>query len=121
MGCGCGGKRKAVTVKSTLQSSGNFTLTGGDEFAPEANTEMVDVEYMGDMGGPFTINSRTRPGLSYRFGTDQYHRIRSVFRGDLDFLTGMTNPLGQPLYRIVSEAKVTAESNPATFLGAVIE
>ncbi len=117
--CGCPGTKKVTTKpQSTLASSGTF--------APQENvnagqlaTEMVQVEYMGDSQGTFTLNSRVDRSVAYRFGNNPGHKIRPVFLGDAEWLTSLRDGSNKPMYVQLTNTSMDAR-DPAAFLGAAV-
>lgn len=124
MGCGCGAKRTPTSVpNSTLSSSGNFTQESwADPSAMAKNpNQMVEVEYLGPIAESFSINSRVRRDVIYRFGNNDYHKIRAVFLADAEFLAGIGDGEGKPLYRILAAGATMEEHDPTAFLSAPLE
>lgn len=122
MGCGCSGtKRTNNRPQTTLQSSGAFAANDGVNAGElEAATTMVQVEYVGPERGTFSITSRVDHTIVYRFGSDPGHKVRSVFLGDAEILTGMTDARGKPLYVQLNNVPMEGVRDPAAFLGAPI-
>lgn len=121
MACGCGAKKVSKAVPaSTMSSSGNFaTLT---ESTPETSeTSMVMVQYVGPIKESFTIRSIVDRSITYRFGNNQHHSLRNVFRGDVDRLLSFTNGMGQPMYRVVRGDPSLATNDPSIALGRALE
>lgn len=120
MGCGCGSKKKVSTMPtSTLSSSGNFDLrTAQGEV--DLSTQMVNVEYVGPIKETFSIRSRVDPGISYRFGNNDHHRIRAVFVADAEYLAGSVDGAGKPFYRILSSGNSLEIRDPSLAIGAPI-
>lgn len=121
MGCGCGGTRKpAVKPTSTMSSSGNFPaeIPSASKGAP---TQMVEVEYIGELKETFSIRSKVDRNLTYRFGNNDYHRIQTAFLADAEFLIGFTDAEGRPTYRIVAGANGVEQQDPTAFLGVPLE
>ena len=101
MACGCNSKKLvAKTPDNLLKSSGNFSQD--IEIVSVDGAQMVNVEYVGPIEEPFTINSRVQPGVRYRFANNQYHRVKTVLLPDAEFLTNMLDARGFPLYKIVA-------------------
>lgn len=120
--CGCSTLQPPNQVPATLlQSSGNFTEASIKE-AIDTNdkTMMVTVEYVGEMEAPFSVKSRVSPGVVYRFGNSDGHRIKSVFVGDAVFLSAMNDSQGNPKYRMVSNIAKVDAYDPAAFIGQPI-
>jgi glycosyltransferase involved in cell wall biosynthesis len=122
MGCGCGAK-KVVTTKaqSTLTSSGNFQPESIIYSADTPGVQMVKVEYIGSLREPFSIRSRVDPSVTYRFGNNDYHRVKPVFLQDAEFLMGLLNEFGQSNYRVVTTGPALEGQDIITFLGAPLE
>lgn len=121
--CGCTQTRKppAAKPKSLLSSSGNFTQQSVLENTGQGGqNQMVTVEYIGPMAETFTIRSRTVPGISYRFGNNDLHRIKSVFLGDAEYLIGQLGRDAKPTYRVVGVSGAEEVYDPVTFIGAPI-
>lgn len=124
MGCGCGAKRIPTSLpNSTLSSSGNFSQDSWADPSTLQNNpnQMVEVEYLGPIVESFSINSRVRRDVMYRFGKNDYHRIRAVFLKDAEFLVGLGDGDGKPLYRILAAGATMEEHDPTVFLGAPLE
>lgn len=125
MGCGCGSQTKVPTSmpNSTMSSSGNFTAeslaqSGADQFNPN---QMVEIEYIGELREPFSIRSRVRPDLHYRFANNEFHKIKPVFLLDAEFLIAQSDRDGNPIYRIVPSGETMENHDPTAFLGAPLE
>jgi hypothetical protein len=123
MSCGCSRQKSKVTkVPKVLTSSGNFKEPSSDEeLTPDQMTEMVRVEYVGELSEPFSIRSRVSAVVTYRFANNEYHRVKPVFRGDAEYLLGLTDRNANPIYRIVSESRIVETQSVATFLGAPVQ
>jgi len=120
--CDCIGKKKSASKpSSTLSSSGNFT--GLTDSAPddEKVTKMVLLQYVGPIQETFSLTSIVDRNIHYRFGNNQNHAIRSVFRGDVDRLLSFSDRLGQPTFRLIKEDKSLDGNNPSAFLDRPIE
>ncbi|RPJ28027.1 MAG: glycosyltransferase [Chloroflexi bacterium] len=119
MMCGCAGTKKVTTKpKSTLSSSGNF--------APEQEvntgqiaTDMVQVEYVGQIEQTFSIRSRVQNGITYRFGNNTGHKQKAVFLGDAEWLTSQRDGNNRPLYVLLTSTTLDAR-DPSVFLGAPV-
>lgn len=121
--CGCqtAKKPKANTPSSMLSSSGNFTDQSIKSVVdPQNKSQMVAVEYLGPIAETFSITSKMDRNIKYRFGGNDLHRIRSVFLGDAEWLIGMRDGNGRPLYRILSNAPIENVNDPAAFVGIPI-
>lgn len=117
--CGCNSPKKPNGQPSSLMSSsGNFPNVM-DVADPSNQNQMVTVEYIGPRRETFTINSRVMRSVSYRFGNNDTHRLKSVLIGDVDFLTTL-NERGVPLFRVLSNIAVQEANDPAAFLGQPI-
>src|SRR5258706_8123690 len=115
MGCGCGGSRKVVTMpNSTMSSSGNFTpesLADSSEVQGSPN-QIVEVEYLGEKRETFSLRSRVDPNVMYRFGNNEYNKVRAVFLYDAEWLIGMTDEFGSQAYPIVVANAPMEERDP---------
>ena len=120
MGCGCQPKKNPKNRSgSTLSSSGDFPQSSG--IAQEgAGEQMVNLEYVGPMEQTFSIRSRVDPGITYRFGNNPSHRIRTVFLEDAEYLIAQRNGQDLAFYRVVSLGQGQDENNPANFIGQPI-
>jgi len=113
--CGCNQPRKPIgTPRSALSSSGSFSNVPISDI-PDNKNEMVTVEYVGPIAEPFTITSRISRDVRYRFANNQYHSQHTVFLGDAEFLTGLTDKDGKPMYRIVGK-NLDSNMNAIAFL-----
>jgi hypothetical protein len=120
MPCGCSTPKKAINKpSSTLVSSGNFELQAGvNEGAIPA--QMVQLEYLGPLRETFSIRSRVARDILYRFGNNDQHRERSVFLADAEYLTGITDKNGSPMYRQISSGAAMETRDPSAFLGQAV-
>lgn len=124
MGCGCGTKKTPTSMpNSTMTASGNFTAESlADSSALKGNpNQMVEVEYLGPIAESFSVNSRVRRDVMYRFGNNEYHKIRAVFLADAEYLIGIKDGDDKPLYRIVAAGATMEEHDPTAFLGVALE
>lgn len=118
--CGCASTKKATNKSSSaMSSSGNFSVqenvnTGG------IKEQMVQLEYVGPLEQTFTIKSRQQPGITYRFGNNDSHRVRSVFLGDAEYLTSLMDGNEKPLYVMLSTGGMMETRDPAVFLGQAV-
>lgn len=119
--CGCQSTKKPITNKtsSTFSSSGDYSASSvsfsGEEIGD--NNQPVTVQYVGPVVETFTIKSRVSRDVSYRFGNNDNHRFRSVFRGDAEWLTGFTDDKGKPTYIILGNSMPQELEDPAEFIG----
>lgn len=117
--CGCNSPKapRNPIPESLLSSSGNFSQESIRQAIDTSDSTMqVTVEYTGPQAETFSIKSRTRQGVVYRFGNNDHHRQRTVFVADAAFLIQMS-----PDYRIVSNVVGVSEANdPSAFLGEPI-
>jgi len=121
MACGCGAKKKSVSKPaSTMSSSGNFSSITRASPEDGKDTEMVTIQYVGPIVETFSIRSTVDRGIFYRFGNNQHHSIRNIFRGDIDHLMSFTDSMGNPYYRILSNDGSMAHNDPAQALGRPI-
>jgi len=117
--CGCAQKHIVRNQpNSTLSSSGSFDTI--DRSEDVIQTQMVQVEYMGPIEEDFSIRSQVDRGIFYRFGNNQYHKERTVFMHDAQFLTGLLDGNGRPLYRIVGTVAAMENRDPSSFLGEAV-
>ena len=117
MACGCSKKRMVKRLpKNTFSSAGNFDTPVQEDTVQD---QLVRVEYSGPMTQNFTIRSRVDPSVSYRFGNNQYNKIKTVFMKDAQILTARTNAKGGSDYRIVAGATIEA-MDPQSVLGRAI-
>ena len=122
-GCGCGGKKTANSIpSSSMTSSGNFVNFMNTQVTTEdgLQSQMVTVEYMGDIMEPFSIKSVAIPGKLYRFGNNEYNKKNVMFKEDADRLTGMLDGNGIPKYRILGAGSTPEVRDPAVFMGTAI-
>jgi glycosyltransferase involved in cell wall biosynthesis len=119
MGCGCG-KKVIVKTKpaSTLKSSGNFANIP-EIFDETTNEQMVNMEYLGPLEQTFSVRSRAVPGVTYRFGNNTHHKMRTVFLRDAQYLVGQVDKNNQPTFRIVSGATME-NRDPQAVLGRTL-
>lgn len=119
--CGCSGTR-VVTTKSgtTLSSSGNFQAQEEEAAQGEMATQMVQVEYVGPTEETFTLRSRVVPGLTYRFGNNQYHRVQTVLTGDAEYFSGIHDGQDRPLYVTLAAQSAMETRDPSAFLGQAV-
>lgn len=121
--CGCQKPKSPAspTPSSMLSSSGNFSQQSIAKLVEGSDkNQMVTVEYTGPIVGTFTINSRVSREVSYRFGNNDFHRTRSVFLGDAEWLIGMNDREGNPTYKILSNVSISEVNDPAAFVGQAI-
>ena len=120
--CGCRQQKPSANLPaSLLSSSGNFTKESIEKAVETNSTNlMVVLEYIGPDQNTFSIRSRVSRDVTYRFGNNDGHRTRAIYVGDAQFLLGMTDQSGQPLYRVVSSVAAVESSDPAAFLGQPI-
>lgn len=118
MSCGCGGKTAVKTKPvSRLTSSGNFQ-TSEEMTSSEDMTKMVEVEYVGPLTEDFSIRSRVSRDVNYRFGNNQYNKIRTVFIYDALWMVTLLDGDAKPMYRIIGS--MGAENrDPSVVVGAV--
>ena len=123
MSCGCGGSKKksASLPASTLSSSGNFTGISSSTPVDGDDTKMVLVQYVGPIAETFSIRSVVDRTILYRFGNNNSHSTRSVFRGDIDRLMSFTDRLGNPTYRIIQSDGDLADNDASKLLNRPIE
>lgn len=123
MGCGCGGtKTPTSSPNSTMSSSGNFSAESLlDSSEPVNQNQMVEVEYIGDLEETFSIKSRVRPDVLYRFGNNDYHKVKAVFLADAEFLMGLTDRNAQPSFRTITAGASLEVRDPTAFLGVPLE
>jgi len=119
MGCGCGSKKIVKTKPaSTLKSSGNFSNV--QNFIDESTSEqMVNVEYVGENEGTFSVRSKVMNGVTYRFGNNPHHKMRTVFLRDAQYLVGQVDRNNNPVFRIVTGATMESQ-DPQAVLGRVL-
>ena len=120
--CGCNSPKKPIgsTPASMLSSSGNFSRESVVAVVDDTDkTQMVMIEYIGPNIAPFTMRSHISRDISYRFANSENHRYKSVFYGDAEWLIGLANDKGNPIYRIVSNVDVN-QNDPAVFAGKPI-
>ena len=120
--CGCNSPKKPIgsNPASMLSSSGNFSRESVSAVLDNTDkTQMVMIEYVGPNTAPFTMRSHISRDISYRFANSENHRYKSVFLGDAEWLIGLANEKGQPIYRIVSNLE-TNQNDPAVFAGKPI-
>lgn len=120
--CGCNSPKKPIgsNPASMLSSSGNFSRESVSAVLDDTDkTQMVTIEYVGPNVAPFTMRSHISRDISYRFANSENHRYKSVFLGDAEWLIGLANEKGQPIYRIVSNVE-TNQNDPAVFAGKPI-
>lgn len=118
--CGCtsGRKPKGAVPGSMLSSSGSFQNQPITESAlGNDQSQMVTVEYTGPLAETFSIRSRMSGNVNYRFGNNDYHRTRSVFLGDAQWMITMLDRDGRPMYRILSTSPIGTSNDPAAFVG----
>lgn len=127
--CGCQQPKKPTssTPNSLLSSSGNFkrdsVIAAVDVSDKNA---MVIIEYTGDNTAPFTISSRfarnpySNEMIKYRFANSDAHRYREVFMGDAEWLLGLMDGQGNPIYRMVGRNDSSNVNDPAVFAGKPI-
>jgi hypothetical protein len=117
--CGCQTPKSTDNKPSSLfSSSGNFDITEGhlDDGTP---TQMVNVEYIGENTGTFSVRSRVQPGITYRFGNNPGHREKSVFLADAEYL--LTLRQGErPQWRVLTRGARMEQRDPAAVLGQAI-
>lgn len=115
--CGCSPQKKVVNIpNSTLTSSGNFAdQTGVNQGV--IPTQMVQVEYLGPIEETFTIRSRISRDVMYRFGQTPDYRDRTVYLQDAEFLVGLMDQFGNPLYRQITTTAMMEKRDPAAFIG----
>jgi len=121
--CGCNKPRtpKSSTPSSMMSASGNFDQQSATILQDGDKTQMVTVEYVGPIAETFTINSRIQRGISYRFGNNEFHRTRSVFLGDAEWLIGIYGRDSKPDYKILSNVLAeSGQNDPSAFLGKPI-
>lgn len=115
--CGCAPQKRSVNVpNSTLSSSGSFAPQQGVNQGDLA-TQMVQVEYVGPLEETFTIRSRVDRTIMYRFGNNASYRQRAVFLADAEFLAGLVDANGIPLYRQLTHTAMLEQRDPSAFLG----
>lgn len=114
--CSCNKSKKPKgTPSSTLSSSGNFQqasvpIETGDK------SQMVTVEYSGPVAETFTLTSRVSRDVKYRIGNNEHHRQRNVFLGDAEWMIGLVDHEGKPMYRILGSVSEN-QNDPAAFIG----
>lgn len=120
MACGCS-KRTLVAKppSSTLQSSGSFA--NAVQPMTVDGSQMVNVEYVGPVTEPFTINSRVQPGIRYRFANNDYHRVKTVLIQDAEYLINLLDGNAVPLYRVVPTGAAAETNDPVAFIGQAIQ
>lgn len=121
--CGCNTKRNPPNgaPSSTLSSSGNFTNESIQAVMGQTDkASMVVVEYIGPVQETFSIRSRLQRSLTYRFGNNEYHKYKTVFLQDAEFLMGLADQKGDPLYRVIGKGASPEVLDPASFLGQPI-
>lgn len=121
--CGCKQPNKPISSvpASTLTASGNFARQSVALVADGADkTQMVTLEYIGPVVGPFTIKSRVSRDVSYRFGNSEFHKTRSVFLGDAEWLINMNDATGSPTYIVLSGTGAQGANDPSAFVGQAI-
>lgn len=115
--CGCSPPQVVKNLPgSTLRSSGNFANQQGVN-SGQTPTQMVMVEYVGPIQDTFTIRSRVDREIMYRFANDDKHKQRAVYLEDAEFLTGMLDGQGTPLYRQLAAVPAPESRDPSAFLG----
>lgn len=119
--CGCQGTKKPATSKptSTMSSSGNFAPAPADA-SENQGTQMVMVEYFGDMTGAFSVKSRVNRNITYRFANSPGHKVKAVFLADAEYLAGQVGAEGKSQYRIVATSAVPNGYDPVAFIGQTI-
>lgn len=118
MSCGCSTPKKVNSIpNNTLASSGDFNASSGIQ--AEIGAQMVRVEYVGPIEETFSIRSRVDNSIMYRFNNND-HRERSVFLQDAEFLAGLGDANGNPLYRQVVAQPLVETRDPSAALGAAI-
>jgi len=121
--CGCKqpNRPNSSVPASTLTSSGNFARQSVALVADTNDkTQMVTLEYVGPVVGPFTIKSRVSRDVSYRFGNSEFHKTRSVFLGDAEWLINMKDATGSPTYIVLSGTGAQGANDPSAFVGQAI-
>ena len=119
MGCGCRGTRVVKTKpRSALTSSGNFKNAQSVAGGSVDGEQLVQVEYLGDQAGKFSIRSRVIHSKYYRFN-DGSHRVQTVFLRDAEYLVAQTDGQGRSQYRIVTGGTMEHQ-DPQAALGRAI-
>ena len=122
-GCGCGAKKTANSVPSSLlTSSGNFQNFAQQTRSTEEgiSAQMVTVEYMGPTVEPFSIRSRVLAGKLYRFGNNDTNRRNVMFLEDAEYLMSIMDERNLPKYRILGAGSTPEVRDPTLFLGQPI-
>lgn len=117
--CGCGSPSipPGTMPESLLTSSGEFDRSSIMQVVdPESKQQMVVMEYFGPNTASFTIHSRVSNNVSYRFGNNEFHKVRAVLVGDVPFLLSL-NTAGKRDFQPVANAAVPDAHDPAIFLG----
>lgn len=118
--CGCSGTKKTKSVPaSTMSASGNFTPQESVNIG-EVASQMVQLEYVGDVEQTFSLRSRVIPGQVYRFGQNPHHRVQTVMLGDAEYFTGMRDGNNHPLYTVVGGLTAMESHNPSEFVNAEV-
>jgi hypothetical protein len=119
MSCGCGGTKKIINRPASLNTaSGDVAQSLLVPEGAEA-TQMVVVEYMGPIQETFSIRSRVDRGINYRFGNNPYHKDRTVFLADANYLIGNLGGDGKPLYRIKGITGAVEDRDPSVIAGKI--
>src|SRR3990167_4906998 len=124
MGCSCGGTKVATNIPaSLLSSSGNFDPEALVELSGTNSPQgqIVELGYVGPIQETFSLRSRSDPNVTYRFGNNEYNRIKPVFLPDAEHYMGMVDQFARPLYRIVTAGASLEVHDPTAFLGQRLE